>query len=89
MAFVAAVSAPTVFDHPFDGFSVFVQVYRHQCHGVGRAAGEGLDALFLVHSEGSAHERFIVIVFHIEQAAFRVQELTYVAGEIHHGTVFQ
>ena len=40
-------------------------------------------------TKGSAHERFIVIVFHIEQAAFRIQEFAHVAGEIHHGTVFQ
>ena len=54
-----------------------------------RAAGEGLDALFLIHIEGGAHERFIIIVFHIEQATLGIQELAYVAREIHHGAVLQ
>ena len=50
-------------------------------------AGEGLDALFLVHAERGAHQRTIVEVVHIEDAPLTVEEFTHIAGEIHHRAV--
>ena len=54
---------------------------------MGRAAGECLDALFLVHTESRAHQRAVVIIVDIEHSAVAVEEFAHVAGEIHHGAV--
>ena len=56
MSLITGSGSPTVLYHPFYGLSVFVQVNGHQGHGVGRATGESLDTLLLVHPEGGAHQ---------------------------------
>ena len=43
--------SPAVFDFPFCGLTVFVEVYGGEGHGVGRAAVEGCDSVGLVHRE--------------------------------------
>ena len=47
---------PTVFHHPFFRLSRFIQVHRHQGHGMAAATGESLDTLFFVHTESSSHQ---------------------------------
>ena len=84
---VVGTWSPTVFHHPFFRLAVGIQVYCHQCHGVGRTAGECLDALFLVHTESRAHQRTVVIIVDIEHSAVAVEEFAYITGEIHHGAV--
>ena len=52
-----------------------------------RATVEGLYALLLVHAEGDAEKRLIVIIFHIKEATFGVELFGHIAREIHHGAV--
>ena len=89
MALIAGIFAPTVFHHPFLGLAVIVEVDGHQRHGVGAAAVEALDALFLVHAERRAEETAVVVVVQVERTFLGIQELTHVATEVHHGAVFQ
>ena len=53
------------------------------------AAVEGLDALLLIHAEGSAQQTAVVIVVDIGKSHIAVQELAYVATEIHLAAVLQ
>ena len=64
---IARCSSPTVFHHPFLRFSVRVQIYCHQCHGMCRHAGKRLDTFFLIHSESRAHQRTKIIIVYIQQ----------------------
>ena len=86
---VAAVDAlsPAVLDHPFLRLPVLVQVDGHQGHGVRRAAGEGLDALLLVHAELGAEQRAVVVIIHVEVAPLAVEILADVAREVEHRAV--
>ncbi len=75
---VVGTRSPTVFHHPLFRLAVGIQIYRHQCHGMGRAAGECLDALFLVHTESRAHQRAVVIIVELLAVSF-LMELAFTA----------
>lgn len=79
MSLITTGGAPTILYHPFHGFSVLIEIDCHQRHGMARAACKSLDALFLVHAERGAHQRLVVIVIHIEQAALRMEEFAHIA----------
>ena len=81
-AFLSPVGAPGVLHFPLPCLPVLVEVYGGQRHGVRRPAVEGGDALCLVHTEGHAEERLIVVVLRVGIAALAVKHLPYVVGAV-------
>ena len=52
-------------------------------------AVEGLDALFLVHTEGGTQKASVVEVVDVGNAYVTVQELAYIAAELHLAAILQ
>ena len=79
--------APTILNHPFLRLSICVEVNSHQGHGVWGTAGECLDTLFLIHAESRTHQWTVIVEVYIQNTSVTIEELAYVAREIHHGAV--
>ena len=89
MALDTRLLTPAILYLPLHGLARSIEVNSLEGHGVRRATIEGLDALSLIHIEGIAEERSVIIVIKSSDTLRAIQLTADVAGVVHHRIVLE
>ena len=80
---------PAILYLPLHRLTRSIKIHSLEGHGVRRATIEGLDALSLIHVEGIAEERSVIVVIKSSDTLRAIQLTADVAGVVHHRIVLE